>query len=139
RIRANLQLNDLVNVEMVEAAASDEQGTATLFLAADPAFHSISHVDAVPVAGTTTVQTTTLDILWRDGGMPTVSLLKIDAEGAEMDILRGASELLARDHPAILIELVDSHALVANWLAERGYTETVMNGMRPWNHVFQAT
>jgi hypothetical protein len=37
-----------------------------------------------------------------------VSVIKIDAEGAELDVIRGAQKLLGADHaPALIFEFVD--------------------------------
>jgi hypothetical protein len=47
---------------------------------------------------------TTIDKLWTDFGQPRVCAIKIDAEGAELAILRGARECLSRSKPRILIE-----------------------------------
>ena len=38
-----------------------------------------------------------------------VTLVKIDVEGAELDVLRGAIDTLARDKPVIVLELVQGH------------------------------
>jgi FkbM family methyltransferase len=38
-----------------------------------------------------------------------VGFIKIDVEGHELDVLLGAKKLLARDHPAILVEAEERH------------------------------
>lgn len=50
------------------------------------------------------VQTTTLDQFRQTLARP-VSLVKIDAESAEREIVRGAKELLARDRPIVSVEV----------------------------------
>jgi hypothetical protein len=47
---------------------------------------------------------TTLDHEWRQRSSPRVSCLKIDVEGAEPYVLLGAEQIIARDHPHILME-----------------------------------
>lgn len=71
----------------------------------------------------------TLDGLLAGLGTPTVSLIKIDVQGAELRVLQGAAELLARDRPALFVE-IDDAALrrqggsadeLMTWLRGRGY------------------
>lgn len=52
--------------------------------------------------------------------------LKIDTEGFEIEVLRGAARTIERLHPVIYIELSqeyrDSSAAAVEWLTARGYT-----------------
>ncbi|MBT3294329.1 MAG: FkbM family methyltransferase [Verrucomicrobia bacterium] len=50
----------------------------------------------------------TVDGLVRQEGVSRVSLMKIDVQGAEERVLRGAGEMIARDHPVIFIEMDDT-------------------------------
>jgi FkbM family methyltransferase len=56
------------------------------------------------------VEAATLDEEWDRLGQPDVSLIKIDVEGAEYDVLLGARRTLAHSRPAILTEWVTAHA-----------------------------
>lgn len=58
-----------------------------------------------------TVEVVTLDESL--GGTEQVAIVKIDVEGAEEDVLRGAHELLSRDRPALIIEANDRAAIAA--------------------------
>jgi len=51
-----------------------------------------------------TVRVTTLDDVWADLGEPPVSIVKIDVEGAELDVLRGARRCLSAEKPFVLLE-----------------------------------
>jgi FkbM family methyltransferase len=51
-----------------------------------------------------TVEVRTLDQIWRDTGQPRVSVVKIDVEGGERDVLAGGKELIARERPALVVE-----------------------------------
>jgi FkbM family methyltransferase len=93
------------------------------------AFNSLSQSrlpDHVPPASHYEVQTTTLDQFRKNLGQP-VALVKIDAESAELEILRGAEKLLAEDHPFFTLEVGDtgkgastSRDLIS-WFSERLY------------------
>ena len=70
-----------------------------------------------------------LDTLVKHHGTPPVSLIKVDVQGAELRVLKGAAETIERCRPALLIE-VDEHALrrqgasvleLLEWLNGRGY------------------
>lgn len=66
------------------------------------------------------VATTTLDLATKD--MPPPALVKIDVEGHEQAVLEGASELLERSRPILLIESFGERAeAVRNILNPLGY------------------
>jgi FkbM family methyltransferase len=105
RLRANLALNDVATVWLVPAAAAAESGTATLhvFPPGFGACHSlgrptVSHPfvpgQTVEPIATIEVPTVTLDEYCAERGVERIDLLKLDVEGAEVDVLRGAEQLL---------------------------------------------
>jgi hypothetical protein len=51
------------------------------------------------------VPMTTLDAATDALGLTRVALLKIDVEGAELDVLAGAGRVIARDRPVLCIEV----------------------------------
>jgi FkbM family methyltransferase len=55
--------------------------------------------------GAVTVKTLRLD----DTGIGNVGFIKIDVEGAEMQVLKGAAETLRRDRPNLLVEIEEKH------------------------------
>jgi FkbM family methyltransferase len=57
-----------------------------------------------------------------------VDFLKCDTEGAEVEVLRGAEQLIRRDRPWLLIEVhaVENCLALARLLAEWGYLVTVV-------------
>jgi FkbM family methyltransferase len=71
------------------------------------------------------VECSTVDAL----GLPQVDLIKIDVEGMELGVLRGAAELVDRCRPIIQVEYLkgDREAL-KRWLKDRGYKVFVMKG-----------
>ena len=48
-----------------------------------------------------------LDDIVADTGVSRVDVVKIDVEGAEMLVLKGAAKTLARYHPVLIVELID--------------------------------
>jgi FkbM family methyltransferase len=89
--------------EPVALAASE--GEATLYVTADPQSSSLYPPDPRAVRrypelwrhearGTTTIKTTTLDSWASEAGVESIDALKVDVQGAELDVLRGAERSL---------------------------------------------
>lgn len=116
---------------VVPKAAARTPGELTFYTGGtgDDAFEGLRATGRVETAGTVSVPATTLDAEWAALGRPPVSVIKIDVEGAELDALRGATDLLAGSHPAILMEWnAVNHkpygyapADLLGFAAERGY------------------
>lgn len=78
--------------------------------------------------------------------LPTVAFMKVDVEGFELEVLKGALGLLARDHPALLVEIdrerhtPGSFAAITDLLGQLGYRCHVLQdgsriadaGIDPW-------
>ena len=64
----------------------------------------------------------------------TVSFLKVDAEGHDFFVLRGANRLVTEHRPVIYAEAAEAE--MEKWLAERGYAAPVTAPGSP-NRVFQ--
>lgn len=56
-----------------------------------------------------------LDTMMAEHGWPPISLIKIDVQGAELRVLKGASKIIEKFSPAIYLEL-DNRALAASGL-----------------------
>jgi FkbM family methyltransferase len=139
KLRSNIALNGLVNVVVVAAAAADGPGVVDLRLANDSAYASLVRVKHDRGTGTTlAVPAVTIDQVWEERNRPTISFCKIDVEGAELLVLKGAEDVLRACRPALLLEadpgpLLDS---LVSWLGERGYKRSPQSGFVPWNHLF---
>lgn len=57
------------------------------------------------------VQTVCLDDIVASGNLPSPDILKIDVEGAEVQVLQGAVSLLSKAHPIIFLS---THGLELN-------------------------
>jgi FkbM family methyltransferase len=131
--RENLQLNGLANVVLESVGLGSAAGVANLYqvtehdvqgtlrLRADE--RSMGEVQQVPVR--------TLAVALRDRGVVLVDGMKIDVEGAELDVLRGGAEWLAATPPrfilfecfdALLRRFNDRSADLIAFLRDRGYT-----------------
>lgn len=96
----------LAHIECVEAAAAARVGQGHLVLNPNhPADHRLGSSGVA-------VDLVTIDGLMAERAWPPVSLIKIDVQGAELDVINGAVETLSRARPALYIE-VDDEALIA--------------------------
>jgi FkbM family methyltransferase len=126
RTKRNVELNDLANVRLLNAAASDRAGQLTLYRPGDTDTNRArasllrhSHL----TGETITVPLVTIDEVCGDDQ---VALIKIDVEGHEDAVVRGAACVIARDRPAVIFEydaeLIDEAAQTPfEWLAGRDY------------------
>jgi FkbM family methyltransferase len=96
RLEAAVEKNGCGNVTVHPVALSSAQGDATLHAHESSAMWSLVGEDDEGVL----IHTETLDSL----GLPPPDLVKIDAEGVELDVLRGGRELLSEVEPALLVE-----------------------------------
>lgn len=114
RLRRHLSLNRLTNVECVPAAAADVDGTIAFHVPrgrALPCSAGVSAAFHAPWADameTTRVPCVTLDAFVRERGLDAVDLLKLDVEGGEPAVLRGAADVLDRFRPDIVCEVLSA-------------------------------
>jgi FkbM family methyltransferase len=90
------------------------------------------------IAGIIPVKVRSLDSLGAEGSLPRPEVIKVDTEGAEVDVLRGAAEMIRAARPILLIELHGTNADVARALDEYSYHAVVMGTPQPvaeayWN------
>ena len=65
-------------------------------------------------ASTVNVEMTTLDILVKQLGLKRLDLVKIDVEGFELDILKGAIETIKTFNPRFVVVEFNSFAICCN-------------------------
>jgi FkbM family methyltransferase len=100
-LRRTIRLNGATNVTVHHAAVCDRNGTIDLHEAADRVSNANSVAAIDRGARSVAVPAVRLD----DVVHGPVSVIKIDAEGAETDVLRGAAGLIERYRPAIALEV----------------------------------
>lgn len=97
-------------VAVHQKAVSAENGTTTLFV---PRFDggysnqgaSLRETPGARQHGHVEVETLRLD----DAGIDNVGFIKIDVEGCELEVLKGARGILERDRPNLLVEIEEVH------------------------------
>jgi FkbM family methyltransferase len=116
-LRKHLDLNHLSNVTVIEAAVADRDGVALFDEGPDRSEGRIS------AQGKLRVEMVALDRLVETGRLPMPDYLKIDVEGAESMVLHGASNLLVKRHPVILLAThgIEVHRESCSLLIALGY------------------
>ena len=112
KLRDNIQASGAHVVTVEPVACADVEGTLELFAApeANTGETSLSRANASQSGTVVTsyqVRARPLDDILRDTGVSRVDAIKIDVEGAELIVLKGARETMARFHPMILVEIID--------------------------------
>ena len=139
RLAGNLRENGVANVRIIQSAVGAASGTVTFHESAQATLSSASVIPPELVRSFE-VPVTAVDAVWHDAGCPSVSALKIDVEGGELDVLRGARALLAQERPAILLEAWGPEQLkpIAALLSTAGYARSQPAGFEPRNYLFLA-
>lgn len=90
-LRKNVEAAGARNVEVVQAAAAARRGSITLHAGSGGASAYSSSVANIASASDVTVDAITIDDLVRERNIDSVALLKIDVEGAELDVWKGCA------------------------------------------------
>lgn len=132
RLRENIELNPGGRVELVEAAATAQEGSIIFHevdVAGETGWGSLL-LDAGATTREIEVRAVTIDGVVSTHGLTRVDAMKLDVQGAELDVLRGAEDTIRRFRPAILCEVLDVYwgseqdstaGDLLDHLTERGY------------------
>ncbi len=129
-LEATVRINRLDNVRPVRSAISDMSGSATLATFTYPSITHIANPRTPGDAVFVTVPCITIDdFVYRDGN-PAPSLLKIDVEGAEDRVFRGAVRTLRETRPVVVAEVrcADTWPEIAALASANGYESCVLSG-----------
>lgn len=140
RLLRNAELNGLQNVSAIRTALGEFSGQAVLQLNAPgkDGLNTIGrphHPDS-EIIGQETVPMTTLDEFTARANISRVDVMKVDIEGAEMFLFRGARNLLEQQASPLILYESDAmltagfsyHPIETMWLLERhGYSFFVID------------
>ena len=139
-LEENLRLNSIQNVTIRREAVSDFSGNISfdfpreeVSLIAGPLLESDN-------LGTFQVPAISLDDFFRQTGQP-IQFIKMDVEGAETAVLRGAVQTLKAFHPSMVVELhhdlpQDGLHPAITLLQELGYQIEWLNEVAYRSHIF---
>jgi len=129
RLIENIQLNNFRNVIPQNIALTDHEGFEKLYLDSSPESHSL--ISKENKISSIEVPVKTLDNLLEKLNLKKVDIIKIDAEGAEAPILKGAEKTL-KINPNLKIIVASYHypseiKEVQNFLENKGYKTKVFS------------
>jgi FkbM family methyltransferase len=110
RLKTNIDLNQFVHVNAVQAAVSDQSGKLDFYAQTDNlnmGLSSLVNVQNNP-ATKISVDCITLDDFFRAKEMPSISAVKIDVQGSEILVLKGMSALIRKHRPVLFFEHEDA-------------------------------
>lgn len=131
-IRVNAALNAITNVEVMAVAVSDRAGRGRLQVVDDQSWSKLVDYGEHPFTERVIeVDLVAIDDLVASGGLRPPDVVKIDVEGAELAVLDGMRDTIARHRPAIICELHDTHAPFVAFMEACGYRLINLEGTIP--------
>jgi FkbM family methyltransferase len=119
-LRQHLALNNLQNCTVLETAICNTEGTLAFSAA-----HWQPSMARLSPSGEIAVPSTTLDIcVYGEQRLRPPNVLKIDVEGAEFEVLSGATRGITEFHPTIFLEVhgTELHRACRDFLVAKGYS-----------------
>lgn len=99
----NLRVNGCNNVTAIQKAVFSQSGKMSLFLEKrNLGGHSLSKAGILDGAGSVVVEVTSLDEFFQNKGLK-VDIVKMDAEGSEIGILQGMTNLINRNDNLFIV------------------------------------
>ena len=116
-IKSNVECAGLTNVRFIQCAVSDQDGYADLYLGSRDDWHSLDGGrDKEKVNVKTLTLASILSGYW-------VDLVKVDVEGAEWVVLKGAEPILERIRSWIVeLHNLERKVELEKWFISRGYS-----------------
>ncbi len=132
RLRKNVELNGFDNVSIQAIGLDAQPGKLVLYgpsgrggdgtwNAGQGSIFPRSGVDA-PIGE---ISLSTLDRFVAEQSIPQIDLIKIDVEGAELNVLRGGERVLAEHHPNMIVEVwegVERSLELLNYIVGKNYS-----------------
>ena len=127
-VQKSIEINGFHHVDLLVAAVSSHAGEGFLAHGRNEEMHSLDlsqSTQAAKAEGGEVVALITIDGLMERENHPSIDVLKIDAEGHEIDILKGAGNFLHQQAPLVMFEVLEQNggmnAPLVTAFAQAGY------------------
>jgi FkbM family methyltransferase len=134
-LKKNIEMNRLDGrIFHIQNAVSDTIGMATFNECEDDAYSSLKDTKRKKVLSKIEVPVTTVDVFVNDRKIPAISLIKIDVEGMEHEVLHGAEKTLNLYSPDVFVEIYGGSSsnpdpeLTVRYMLSLGYKAFVSDG-----------
>jgi len=132
QLERNIQINGFEHVEARNIALADQDGPAIFLVSRSPTWGKLASVsgETAEQIGKIEVAVCRLDRVVQTDSLPLPHLIKIDVEGAEIEVLDGAMETIRKARPILLIELHGTNATIAQRLKAFNYYPAVVGSSK---------
>jgi FkbM family methyltransferase len=105
QLQENIEANNCKGVKCIQAALSDKPGQAKFYIY--PESHDQNSLRPLASRDARSVDVTveTIDSICEQQNLTRLDFVKIDVEGNELGVLKGAVQTLARFHPLLTVEI----------------------------------
>lgn len=143
----NCKLNGLTNVRLEKIALADKNGTTDFYVGGADSLGSLKLDNAkrsnLEPVHRIKVPVRTLDTYLKEAEIKTLKLMKVDAEGFDLEVLKGAEKILKKFHPYLIVEVfgltwntdVSRDKKILDYLEKLGYKAYafVQGGLQRYN------
>lgn len=128
-LERNVEVNRLNNVKLFEIGLSDSESFGEMFVQNDGNIGTAAIVNSSK--SNDSVELKVGDSVLREAN--SISLIKIDVEGFELNVLRGIRNTIDKHSPTLLVECMSSVEFenTINYLSPLGYTPRAVFGATP--------
>jgi len=138
----NLEINSCLNVMAINKAITNYDGSTQIFFGSDSGHNTLIEKSVFVTTESEDVDAITLDTLFIQQQIDFVDLAKIDIEGNELNLLKGANQILTDGRiRRLVIEVhtpITKNNPVHKYLQDLGYNVTVIRrrfaGLYPTRH-----
>ena len=138
RLSLNVAMNHLEQVEVVRLGLSDFDGEVPIYSAAETFHDGTRHegLGTIYAAGPRTEELQRITLTTADGWasaneLDRLDVMKIDVEGAELPVIRGAIGLIEEHRPWLFLEVQELTASAASYTAK-----DVLDALSPLGYRF---
>jgi len=104
KLKNNIEINNFLNITPIRSGVSDYDGETIFNVCDDDAYNSLGRSPMRKVKSTETIKIVTIDKFVQLNNIKKIDVIKVDTEGAEYLVFKGAINTLRRDKPVLFFE-----------------------------------